>query len=116
MNGLIDPSVEIGREALEEAVEKAAMSCARGPVQAATVIELIENGFLPVEFVDFRWSHTGTRAQIGAADIAPSSWQGLKTRLQRAGFEVRVEWTVKDKKRAKAYVVRWRTEQKGSVQ
>lgn len=109
MNGLIDDTVVIGREALEEAVEKAAMSCARGPVQAATVIELIENGFLPVEFIDFRWSHTGTRAQIGHADISRESWEGLKRRLIQAGFEVRVEWTVKDKKRAKAYVVRWKT-------
>lgn len=111
MNGLIDQSVVIGREALEEAVEKAAMSCARGPVQAATVIELIETGQVTVEALPFRWSPTGVRAQIGKADISRESWEGLKRRLKLAGFDVRIEWTVNENKaRVKAYVVRWRTD------
>lgn len=113
MNGLLDDSVEVNREALEEAVEKAALSCARGPVQAATIHEIIETGCVTVLLVPWtgyrpvyvRASH---RQQIGRAGISFDSWQGLNRRLRAAGFDVRVAFDKSVTPPIKRYDVRWR--------
>lgn len=112
MGGLIDDSVEVGREALEEAVEKAALSCARGPVQAATIHEIIETGCVAYELVPNRFTHRGQVWERKRGDLAWSSWEGLRKRLKAAGFTVRTVF-VRNKQGTvvrKEYEVRWRTD------
>lgn len=110
MSGLLDDSVEIGREALEEAVEKAALSCARGPVQAATIHEIIETGCVTYHLVQNRYTYRGQVWERERGELRLSSWQALKNRLKAAGFTVRTV-VVRDTKGTvvkKEYQVRWR--------
>lgn len=89
--------VPLSRESIERAVEAIAMSCARGPVQAATLVELIENGGkLGIGLKEIpKFDHI-TRKQMtirtyGSRGISYSSWRGLAKRLTYAGFTIRYE-------------------------
>jgi len=111
MNSLLDDTVVVGREALEEAVEKAALSCARGPVQASAILEIIETGCLTYRLVPNRWTYRGQVWERERGDLGFESWMNLKGRLKRAGFEVRTTMerdggTIV----AKRYEVRWKTD------
>lgn len=87
----------LSRDSLERSVEAIAMSCARGPVQAATLAELIENGGkLGIGLKEIpKFDHI-TRKQMtirtyGSRGISYSSWRGLAKRLVYAGFTIRYE-------------------------
>ena len=104
---LVSELVPVTRETLTEAVETAAMACARGPVQLATVVELIAMGRMPI-FVEpipvYHGPHRQYAVRYGRARLASASWRNLKKRLKTAGFviqhdavdtEVRMYWTTR---------------------
>lgn len=100
---MIDPEVPISRENMEQAVEKMALACARGPVQHSTMLEIIELGYMPVgekaivlpmerrgQGRDGGGGRTLVRT-YGTRGLSLSSWQGMEKRLRAAGFTVKRE-------------------------
>lgn len=89
-NSLVAPGVRVTRETIEEAVENLALTCARGPVQYATIVELIETGTLVgVEYVvpaPSPWTKTKTTTKYGQHRLAYQSWMNMRKRLKAAGF------------------------------
>lgn len=85
--GLLAPGMPVNRDTLELAIERAAMSCARGPVQAAVVQYLIENGSIEAEMVYPSYARSGMIEF--PFSIAWSSWKNLQARLEAAGFAFR---------------------------
>lgn len=87
----------LSRDSLERSVEAIAMSCARGPVQAATLAELIENGgkltlgTKEIPKFDYLTKKQMVIRTYGTRGIEYSSWRGLAKRLQYAGFTIRYE-------------------------
>lgn len=86
--GLLAPGTPINRDTLEEAVERAALACARGPVQAAAVTSLIETGSISASLEWNTWARTEVPT-FGRYSLTWGSWSNLKKRLELAGFEVR---------------------------
>lgn len=86
LRGIVDEGVPVTRDTIEKAVEQIAISCCRGPVQVATVLELIESG--KVERTLYRIPGRGldNALLLGSARLDNSSWRNLKKRMSVAGF------------------------------
>jgi hypothetical protein len=80
---LLSADVPITAEVLEDAIERAALACCRGPVQVVTVLTLIQTGEIydKVEYSPFARSGSWT---VGTSDLGYASWRNLCKRLRAA--------------------------------
>lgn len=113
MSGLLGQGVPVNRETLELAIERAAMSCARGPVQARVVSILIQDGHVrqTLEKVPAYMSPSSGTAWFWDGDfrLDKGSWANLKARMEAAGFrfEMKQDRDIDGKLHARSWRVFW---------
>jgi hypothetical protein len=83
---LLEEGVLVSRDTIELAVERIALSCCRGPVQVAVVLNLSENGFIEKTYQPAPNFPIAVEARYGGYRLEYSSWMNLRKRMTAAGF------------------------------
>ena len=82
----LKPGIRVTEASLIEAAERVALSCARGPVQMATVIEIVKTGEVTIKKTSAPFVTSGFVTSFGPHNLPWSSWSPLSTRLKAGGF------------------------------
>ena len=82
----LKPGIRVTEASLIEAAERVALSCARGPVQMATVIEIIKAGEVAINKTSASFTPSGFVTSFGPHKLPWLSWSPLSTRLKAGGF------------------------------